>query len=108
MGIDTDKVRELNDAFRTSFVGGKVLATPGITAQADLEIILRKVQSFDSFCEDNNPHHENDFGSFFHNGKQIFWKVDYYNVELSAGSPDPSDPSVTTRTLTVTLRRVTN
>ena len=68
--------------------------------------ILEKVQTFDSFTEDNDPHGEHDFGSFEHNGDRIFWKIDYYDRASFAtdepfGSEDPEDPAVTLRVLTV-------
>ena len=45
--------------------------------------------------------HEHDFGSFEHNRRTIFWKIDYYDLLLKNGSSDPSDPALTRRVLTV-------
>ena len=33
----------------------------------------------------------------------IFFKIDYYDKALAAHSPDPSDPSVTERVITIML-----
>jgi len=64
---------------------------------------LRRVFAFSDFTADNDPYGEHDFGSFEFAGKTIFWKIDAYDRDLANGSPDPSDPSVTTRVLTVLL-----
>ena len=42
----------------------------------------------------NDPYGEHDFGSFRYAGETIFWKFDYYDVDLQMHSPDPSDPTV--------------
>jgi hypothetical protein len=49
-----------------------------------------------------NPHGEHDFGSFEADGQQIFFKIDY-DKALNAHSPDPSNPSVTERVITIML-----
>jgi hypothetical protein len=100
---DTAKIRELNDRFRTQLSGGTVALTQGIAGRPDTEVVLRRVAMFDAFSEDNDPHGEHDFGSFDQNGDSIFWKIDYYDKSLQAGSPDPANPTVTTRVLTIML-----
>ena len=55
------------------------------------------------FTDDNDPHGEHDFGIVEHGGVRSFWKIDYYDREMQMLSPDPADPSVTTRVLTVML-----
>lgn len=99
------RIRTLNDAFRTTFVGGKVMFTQGIQALGTeaVQQITRKVQTFSDFSTDNDPYGEHDFGSVEHDGHKVFWKMDYYDDTMSFGSEEPSDPTVTTRVLTVML-----
>ena len=102
----TERIAELNDLCRTAMgVAGRVFQTPGISAMsaADQSAIREKVETFDAFSPDNNPHGERDFGSFEHAGEKIFWKIDYYDRDLTGGSEDPSDPRQTTRVLTIML-----
>ena len=79
--------------------------TAGIAAlpPEDQAAILAKVIAFDAFSEDNDPHGEHDFGAFDHAEHRIFWKIDLYDREMELMSPDPSDPAVTTRVLTIML-----
>ena len=100
-----DRIRQLNDAFRRTFVGGAVMITAGIEAMPldQRRSILQKIRSFDAFSEDNDPHHEHDFGSIDEAGVRCFWKIDYYDRKTEFGSPDPADPAVTTRVLTIML-----
>ncbi|MFZ1952935.1 MAG: DUF3768 domain-containing protein [Pseudolabrys sp.] len=51
----------------------------------------------------NDPHHEHDFGSFDADGQTIFFKIDYYDRALMFHSPDPANPSVTQRIMTIML-----
>ena len=87
-------VRELNDAFRTSGEGGRIVVTRGVhekgagfVAQA-----LERVRTFDAFTKDNDPYGEHDFGSFELDGEKLYWKIDCYDKEMRYGSEDPSDP----------------
>lgn len=99
------RIRELNDAFRRTFQGGRVLMTAGVRSfsESTCAAILQRVRSFCSFSEANDPHGEHDFGSFEHAGQTIFWKIDCYDERLAFGSEDPSDPTKTTRVLTIML-----
>jgi Protein of unknown function (DUF3768) len=100
-----DRIRALNDAFRRSFSGGVVVATAGFEAlPADRRgVLLAKVQAFDQFGEDNDPHGEHDLGLVEEQDVRCIWKIDYYDRDMELMSPDPADPSVTTRVLTVML-----
>jgi hypothetical protein len=102
-----DRIRELNDALRTSFDPklGKIVMTSGFDALAsDVKAMaIRKVVTFSDFSPDNDPHKEHDFGSFELAGQSFFWKIDYYDSTLAFGSDDPSDPELTTRVLTLML-----
>ncbi|EDM69389.1 hypothetical protein RAZWK3B_11642 [Roseobacter sp. AzwK-3b] len=98
-----ERVRDLNDRARRTFQNCHVVITPGIDSLDDVHAVLRQVQQFNDFTEHNDPFQEHDFGSFQHQGHVIFWKWDYYDLDMSMHSPDPSDPAVTARVLTVML-----
>ena len=59
------------------------------------------MRRFDSFDPDNDPHGEHDFGEVEVGGLRFFWKIDAYDRALLGGSPDPANPAVTTRVLTI-------
>jgi hypothetical protein len=104
--MSAEEIRTLNDWFRRSFSGGKVMMTTGIVALSAVTKakLLDEVRAFDNSTADNDPHGEHDFGSFEVEGyKMIFWKIDYYDAAMELGSEDPSDPGKTTRVLTIML-----
>jgi hypothetical protein len=95
----------LNDHLRESLAGGVLVMTAGVIAlgHARQLNILQAVAAFNAFDESNDPYGEHDFGALEIEGERLFWKIDYYNRDLSAHSPNPADPSVTTRVLTLML-----
>jgi hypothetical protein len=97
------KIAALNDAARTSFIGARIVITHGIATINDLDGLYGKVSTFNAFTERNDPYGEHDFGSVEHEGETVFWKFDYYDVDLLMHSPDPSDPAITARVLTIML-----
>jgi hypothetical protein len=103
--MSTEKIRALNDAFRTTLTGGKVLLTAGVNAlPSDVKaMVIQRVMTFSDFNEENDPHQEHDFGNFNLTGRRSFFKVDYYDSNMEFGSEDPSDPTKTTRVLTIML-----
>ena len=66
--------------------------------------IREAVETFSDWSEDNDPWHERDFGAFTIDGHDIYWKIDYFDTALTYHSPDPADPTVTRRVLTLMLR----
>jgi len=99
------RIAVLNDNFRTTFLGGRVLLTSGVADQP-IDVMARAlvaVQSFTDFTADNDPHAERDFGAFEIDGRTFFWKIDYYDQTCEFGSEDPANPEVTTRVLTIML-----
>jgi hypothetical protein len=79
--------------------------TPAVAAlgQKAVERIVQAIAAYDDFCHANDPHEEHDSGSFEVNGETIIFKIDYYDKNLTHHSPDPSDPSVTERVITMML-----
>jgi hypothetical protein len=98
-----ERVRALNDAFRRTFVGGMVMITAGVEALPleQRRSLLQKVRAFDAFSEDDDPHGEHDFGAIEEGGVRYFWKIDSYDRTTEFGSPNPADPAVTTRVMTI-------
>lgn len=107
--IGTDQkpnvIAQLNDAFRRTCSGGTLVATPGVIALGwgALPAILDAVRSFTAFDSGNDPYSEHDFGAVEWLGNKLFWKIDCYDADLCFGSPDPTDPTVTARVLTIML-----
>ncbi|MGD0317929.1 MAG: DUF3768 domain-containing protein [Xanthobacteraceae bacterium] len=65
--------------------------------------IVKTIAVYDDFCRANDPYEEHDFGSFEADGAVIFFKIDYFDKNLTYHSPDPTDPSVTERVITIML-----
>jgi hypothetical protein len=79
------------------------MITSGIEAlgTAALARILAAVAGFDAFTADNDPHGEHDCAILTVDGIRVLFKIDYFDCDLTDHSPDPSDPSVTRRVMTV-------
>jgi hypothetical protein len=100
------RIRQLNDQFRNTLRGGRLVITSGINSLSiELQAeIMKAVVMFDDFGP-HNDHGEHDFGSFKAGCGQhhIFWKIDLYDKEMRFASSDGSDPTKTTRVCTVML-----
>ncbi|MEZ0085201.1 hypothetical protein ABIF72_007699 [Bradyrhizobium japonicum] len=97
-----NKIALLNDAFRNTFRGGKVMMTIGVAELADCvkAEALRQVADFSEFTPENDPHGEHDFGSFDLVGRKFFWKIDLYEEpDVKDANGDP----VVNRVLTIML-----
>lgn len=101
----TTRIRELNDVLRSTWLTGTVSLTSGIQSLEDAtqSRIVEAVQSYDAFTPDNDPHGERDFGAVTVDRHKVFWKIDYYDLSMTYGSEDPTNPAVTKRVLTVML-----
>jgi hypothetical protein len=99
------RIRELNDAFRKTFAGGKIVMSANVAALPEMvrASALVKVAEFNDFTPENDPDGEHDFFSFEHCNRTFFWKYDYYDKEMDGGSEDPADSDKTTRVGTLIL-----
>ena len=105
MSTDAERIRTLNDQLRRNLQGDKAVMTPGVAALGS-EAVQRLVQTiavFDDFCTANDPHGEHDFGAFDFDGVEVFFKIDYFDKDFEFHSPDPGDPAVTQRVITLML-----
>ena len=111
-GAIAAKLAEQNDRFRKTWgadftVPGQIVMTRGVAdlSPAAKAIIMQRVQTFDTFTEDNDPYGDHTFGAFEFevagNSYRIFWKIDLYDTQYSMGSDDPANPQVTRRVLTI-------
>jgi hypothetical protein len=101
----TARIRALNDQFRRTFRGGRVMITQGVAAlpallQAELLLAIR---TFDDFTADNDPWAEHDMAGVTIGDMRFFWKIDYYDQSLLSHSEDPANACITQRVLTIML-----
>lgn len=100
-----NRVRELNDAFRTHplGIGGRIMLSCGVSARGDgfINKALSAVREFSDFNEDNDPHKEHDAAMFELDGVVCYWKIDYYAADMMHGSEEPWDAAQTKRVLTI-------
>jgi Protein of unknown function (DUF3768) len=102
---NNERIAALNDTFRRTFAGGKVLMTAGVAALPDAarEQVVHAVRSFETFEAGDDPYGEHDFGAVEIASEKFFWKIDYYDKAMNGGSEDPANPARTTRVLTIML-----
>ena len=105
MSDKAERMRALNDQLRTTFVGGAVMITQGVEAIPipRRKLILERVRQFSTFTPDNDPYGEHDCAILEAEGEKVMFKIDYYDRDVNFHSPDPTDPAVTTRVLTIML-----
>ena len=96
---------DLNDRLRSEGRGGIIHMTNGIAALGlpTVNAIFAAVATFPAFTGDNDPHGEHDCAVIEVQGHRLIWKIDYYDRSRTYLSPDPADPKVTVRVMTVML-----
>ncbi len=79
--------------------------TPGIAALGfeTVQRLVKTIATFDDFCTANDPHGEHDFGMFDFDGRSVMFKIDYFDKDLNFHSPDPAEPALTDRVITLML-----
>ena len=110
MNKRSQRIAELNDTFRqaigTHNQSGQVFKTPGICelAIADQLEIFKLVRTFNNFTQEtDNSFGQHDFGRLTYKDHLIYWKIDYCDLNGEVGSPDPADPEMTRRVMTIML-----
>lgn len=106
------RIRELNDRLRTCrhpdlspTINGSIIFTCALVERGEAFVhhAFAAVSNLSNFTSDNDPWGEHDMALLDVNGVSIFFKIDYYDVELTHHSPDPSDAGLTRRILTIGL-----
>jgi hypothetical protein len=105
MTPQAERIRALNDTLRTTGQGGDILVTSGLAALGPETVaqVFAAVQAFVAFTPENDPYGEHDFGVLQVADQRVMFKIDYYNTSFTGHSPDPGDPALTRRVLTVML-----
>ena len=100
-----EAIARLNDDLRKRGRGGMIVVTRGVRRILgfDVRALLAALAAYNAFDPDNDPHGERDFGDLTIGDEDLLWKIDYYDSRFEFGSPDPVDPAVTKRVLTVML-----
>ena len=104
--MSANKVRDLNDAFRKNPCGlGNLLMTRNLIHRGNgfADRALDAVRDYDGFEKGNDPYGEHDFISVEIDGETVYGKIDCYDQSMQYGSPNPEDPNVTVRVLTIML-----
>ncbi len=100
-------VAELNDNLRRNILNpngfGKVFLAGSVSALPDYAqfVLLVLIRNFKDFNSDNDPCGEHDFGKVRYMDDDYFFKIDYYNENMTGGSKNPSDAKQTTRVITI-------
>jgi hypothetical protein len=92
--------RELNDALRQTFAGGRLVVSPCILSlpfEQNLRV-LECVRDFTAFNDANIPHH--DFGSFDLDGVVYCFELECVS-RAQYGSNEPASDGKATRVLTI-------
>jgi len=96
---DRTKIIELNDQFRATFKGGRVQMSRSFY---ELEPQLRgRALWVLSKCKKFADDSEHDWGTFIFGGYAFEWRIEYRSAAGAGLSPDPANPDLTFRVLTL-------
>jgi hypothetical protein len=79
--------------------------TAGVQALSDQRRrrVFEAVKAYTAFTADNDPYGEHDFGEVEIDTISVMFKIDYYDVAGRFHSPDPANPAMTMRVMTLML-----
>lgn len=101
------KIQQLNDRLRTTLAGGMIIFTGRLAQMKDgrgvalQHRVLAEVRRFDDWTSGDDPHNEHDFGLVEVDEQRFYFKIDYYDLDLAYLSPDPANPAVTKRVMSI-------
>jgi hypothetical protein len=96
---DRAKIIGLNDHLRTTFKGGRVQMSRSVY-QLDPQLRGRAFWVL-SKCKKFADDSEHDWGTFIFGGYAFEWRIEYRAATGLGPSPDPADPVLTFRVLTL-------
>ena len=91
-----ERIRQLNDAFRSSFRGGKILLRASVAELPDMVKAARTASGRPvQRTEANDPNGTHDFLKFELSNRSFIFSIVAYDKNLEFESPDPTDPDKT-------------
>lgn len=101
---NTAKIRTLNNQLRRNDIGGDVFIANSITrwGPSFVTAVREAVRNQLIFAPGDDPDGTQEFGSLKVDSTLVYWKIDYFEKGNEPFlSPDPADPNVTWRVLTI-------
>jgi hypothetical protein len=95
LGLDRTSKTMFSRACLATFCDGDTQSA--LVAQAEMLKAMRQ----HSFTDD--AHRERDFGEMVFRERNVWFKIDCYDLDLTYGSEDPADASQTIRVITIML-----
>lgn len=84
-------------------LGEEVMNSEG---RRDIEAaILAGIHEHSFGADGNDPYGERDFGAFNVADRELYFKIDYYDLSMTNHSPDATDPAVTHYVMTIAYMR---
>ena len=96
-------IAQLNDNLRKTLDGGTIVITRNVRDREGFDALklTTALADYDRFDADNDPHGERDMGDFALFNTDLYFKIDYYDLDLKCGSENPADIKITHRVLTI-------
>jgi hypothetical protein len=100
--LSTNRVRALNDAFRSTFTGGRIILAPELRSldYNTRRTLLSEIRAYDAF-EESDPHRDHEFGTVCAGGNRFNWLIIYYDETYERAAQNPADETTTRRVLSV-------
>jgi len=99
-----ERIAALNDGFRAQRNTSNTYVTLDLVNRGDIYLkkLLEQVRDTSKPIPAEDTDDERSYGSVRVNGLLVEWSVNYFDRDGYDDSPDPSDASVTSRTLVLT------
>ena len=98
------KIAILNDRFRQTFRGGKIILGDKVRTLSYLEKshLVQAIKMFSDFNSENDPYREHDFGCVLLNTQRYYFRICCYDLQLQGRSANPHIVGQTRRILIIT------
>lgn len=99
------EIRRLNDRLRLKGRGGysQMCYRMSDFSYERFAEVRTAIRAFDDFTPDNDPNGHHNFGVVQVHDQEYVWEIGYLGVDGTGVSPDPSDASVTTRVMWISM-----